>query len=29
MTLGLYDPVTPSGAQAIMEWARLAHECNW
>ena len=26
MTLGLYDPVTPSGAQAIMEWARLAHE---
>jgi hypothetical protein len=26
MTLGLYDPVTPSGAQAVMEWARLAHE---
>jgi hypothetical protein len=22
----LYDPVTPSGAQSIMEWARLAHE---
>ena len=26
MTLNLYDPVTPSGAQAVMEWARLAHE---
>ena len=26
MTLEMYDPVTPSGAQAIMEWARLAHE---
>ena len=26
MTMTLYDPVTPSGAQAIMEWARLAHE---
>jgi len=26
MTLELYDPVTPSGAQAVMEWARLAHE---
>ena len=26
MTLALYDPVVPSGAQAIMEWARLAHE---
>jgi hypothetical protein len=26
MTLSLYDPVTPSGAQAVMEWARLAHE---
>ena len=22
----LYDPVTPSGAQAIMEWVRLHHE---
>ena len=22
----LYDPVTPSGAQSVMEWARLAHE---
>ena len=22
----LFDPITPSGAQAIMEWARLAHE---
>ena len=26
MTISLYDPVTPSGAQAVMEWARLAHE---
>ena len=26
MNLSLYDPVTPSGAQAVMEWARLAHE---
>jgi hypothetical protein len=26
ITLELYDPVTPSGAQAVMEWARLAHE---
>lgn len=26
MTLGLYNPITPSGAQAVMEWARLAHE---
>jgi len=26
MTLGLYDPITPSGAQAVMEWARLGYE---
>jgi hypothetical protein len=26
MTLELYDPVAPSGTQAVMEWARLAHE---
>lgn len=26
MTLSLYNPITPSGAQAVMEWARLAHE---
>ena len=26
ITCDLYDPVTPSGAQAVMEWARLAHE---
>jgi hypothetical protein len=26
MTIELYDPITPSGAQAVMEWARLAHE---
>ena len=22
----LFDPITPSGAQAVMEWARLGHE---
>jgi hypothetical protein len=22
----LYDPIVPSGAQAVMEWVRLAHE---
>jgi hypothetical protein len=22
----LFDPVTPSGAQAVMEWVRLHHE---
>ena len=22
----LYDPITPSGAQAVMEWVRLSHE---
>lgn len=22
----LYDPITPSGAQAVMEWARLGYE---
>ena len=22
----LYDPITPSGAQAVMEWVRLHHE---
>jgi len=26
MNLELYSPVTPSGAQSVMEWARLAHE---
>ena len=26
MNLELYDPIAPSGAQAVMEWARLAHE---
>jgi len=26
MNIELYDPITPSGAQAVMEWARLAHE---
>ena len=26
MTLELYDPIAPSGAQSVMEWARLAHE---
>ena len=26
ITLTLYDPITPSGAQATMEWVRLGHE---
>ena len=26
ITCELYDPVTPSGAQAVMEWVRLGHE---
>lgn len=26
LTFTLYDPITPSGAQAIMEWVRLHHE---
>ena len=26
MTMTLYDPITPSGAQAVMEWVRLSHE---
>ena len=26
ITCELYDPVTPSGAQAVMEWIRLSHE---
>ena len=26
ITIDLYDPVTPSGAQAVMEWVRLHHE---
>jgi len=26
VTLDLYDPITPSGAQAVMEWVRLHHE---
>ena len=26
MNIELYDPIAPSGAQAVMEWARLAHE---
>ena len=26
ITMDLYDPVTPSGAQAVMEWVRLGHE---
>ena len=26
VSLSLYDPITPSGAQAIMEWVRLHHE---
>ena len=26
MTMTLYDPITPSGAQQAMEWARLSYE---
>jgi hypothetical protein len=26
MQLELYDPIVPSGAQAVMEWVRLHHE---
>ena len=26
VTVTLYDPVVPSGAQAVMEWGRLHHE---
>jgi len=26
VTLTLFDPITPSGAQACMEWVRLHHE---
>ena len=26
LSFDLYDPVTPSGAQAVMEWVRLSHE---
>jgi len=26
VTCTLYDPIVPSGAQAVMEWIRLSHE---
>ena len=26
VTINLYDPIAPSGAQAVMEWVRLSHE---
>jgi hypothetical protein len=26
VTFTLFDPITPSGAQAVMEWVRLHHE---
>ena len=26
VALSLFDPITPSGAQAVMEWVRLHHE---
>tara|TARA_R110000824_G_scaffold97522_4_gene233072 strand:+ start:3229 stop:3714 length:486 start_codon:yes stop_codon:yes gene_type:complete len=26
LSIDMYDPVTPSGAQAVMEWVRLSHE---
>jgi len=26
ITITLYDPIVPSGAQQVMEWVRLGHE---
>jgi len=26
ITVTLYDPIVPSGAQSVMEWVRLGHE---
>jgi len=26
MSMTLYDPITPSGAQAVMDWSRLSYE---
>lgn len=26
LSLTLYDPITPAGSQAVMEWARLSYE---
>ena len=26
ISIELYDPIVPSGAQAVMEWVRLSHE---
>jgi hypothetical protein len=26
VTITLYDPIVPSGAQSVMEWVRLGHE---
>jgi hypothetical protein len=26
LTITLYDPIVPSGAQAVMEWIRTSHE---
>lgn len=26
ISMELYDPIVPSGAQAVMEWVRLSHE---
>jgi hypothetical protein len=26
ITITLFDPIVPSGAQAVMEWVRLGHE---
>lgn len=26
ITITLYDPIVPSGAQAVIEWVRLSHE---
>ena len=28
LNITLYDPIVPSGAQAVMEWVRLHKECH-
>ena len=28
LEITLYDPIVPSGAQAVMEWVRLHKECH-
>ena len=28
ITITLYDPIVPSGAQSVIEWIRLSHESD-